>query len=156
MKKTIVTNFFLSTIFLLGMSLTVSAQNPDYKRGEIHEKIKAEKIAYFTDKLDLNEEEAKKFWPVFNQYEKEKMEIFKRYKETPKAYASMSDSDADQFLKNMVDIKEREFQIEKEYVSKFRKVLTPKKVAGLYYYEREFKKEVLERVRHRMQRKTED
>ncbi len=156
MSKTTLKGYILATVLIIVGSMTVFAQNPDYKRGEVHEKIKAEKIAYFTDKLDLNEEEAKKFWPVFNQYEKEKMEIFKRYKETPKAYTSMSDADADQFLKNMVDIKEREFQIEKEYVSKFRKVLAPKKVAGLYYYEREFKKEVLERVRHRMQKKTED
>ena len=38
------------------------------KRGENKEKIKALKIAYLTEKLDLSSNEAEKFWPIYNKH----------------------------------------------------------------------------------------
>ncbi len=35
------------------------------------EKIQSLKIAFITQKLQLTPDEAQKFWPVYNQYDKE-------------------------------------------------------------------------------------
>jgi hypothetical protein len=39
--------------------------------GANREDIESMKIAYLTKKLDLTPDEAKKFWPVFNQFSEE-------------------------------------------------------------------------------------
>jgi len=41
------------------------------------EKVKALKTAFITDRLDLSSDEAEKFWPVYNQYEKELHQLIK-------------------------------------------------------------------------------
>ena len=60
MKKLIIILFFLFPLLAL-------AQNP--RLGE--EKIEATKIAFFTQKLSLSSDEAKIFWPIYNDYQKE-------------------------------------------------------------------------------------
>ena len=44
-------------------------------RKRSHEKIRAYKIAYLTDKLNLTENEAQKFWPFYNKYSKKMMQL---------------------------------------------------------------------------------
>ena len=39
---------------------------------ESREKIKALKVAYITNQLDLTADEAEKFWPIYNDYEQKK------------------------------------------------------------------------------------
>ena len=65
----------LSAMLLLGAFTCLAQGKPDKK--EWKEKIKAEKVAYLTDYMDLTSAEAQKFWPVYNQAESEKMEGFK-------------------------------------------------------------------------------
>ena len=50
---------------------TAMAQD-DKARNDWQEKMKAQKIAYLTDRMDLTSEEATLFWPVYNRAEKEK------------------------------------------------------------------------------------
>ena len=57
MKKTLV-------IIALIFSVTLFAQRPG------KEKIKAFKTAFITEKLDLSQTEAQKFWPIYNEFEK--------------------------------------------------------------------------------------
>ncbi|MDY5317469.1 MAG: hypothetical protein SPH10_03165, partial [Candidatus Cryptobacteroides sp.] len=45
-------------------------------RNKWEESMRAEKIAYFTEALELTSEEAEKFWPVYNKCEKEKQKAF--------------------------------------------------------------------------------
>ena len=47
-------------------SLSIFAQ----KKRESREKIRTLKIAYVTEKLNLTENEAQKFWPIYNTYNK--------------------------------------------------------------------------------------
>jgi Skp family chaperone for outer membrane proteins len=56
----------LLTLFFLTITFFSIAQ-PRLK--EKKEQIKALKIAYITEELQLTSEEASKFWPLFNAYE---------------------------------------------------------------------------------------
>ena len=61
MKKTII--IFVIMIFPVNW---LSAQNPNL------EKLNSYKIGFFTKKLNLTSAEAEKFWPVYNEYQKQK------------------------------------------------------------------------------------
>ena len=37
--------------------------------GKMQERIKAQKVAFITERLDLSSKEAQKFWPIYNAFE---------------------------------------------------------------------------------------
>ena len=45
------------------------------KKGS-REKIKALKVAYLTEQLNLTSSEAEKFWPIYNRFEKERYKLY--------------------------------------------------------------------------------
>ena len=49
--------------------IKLPAQNPNL------EKLNTYKIGFFTKKLNLTSSEAEKFWPVYNEYQKQKNQI---------------------------------------------------------------------------------
>ena len=71
MRKIII---FINIVLLCVVSAT--AQTKDESR----DKIKALKIAYITEQLNLTTEEAQKFWPIYNLYDKEQHTIRNHYK----------------------------------------------------------------------------
>jgi Spy/CpxP family protein refolding chaperone len=142
----------LILLALVTFGISLSAQ-PRERKGEIFEKVKSEKIAYLTDKLDLTEEEAQKFWPIYNQYEKEKMEIAKAMMTSKmRRPKEMTDAEASKFLDSIVDFHEKEAQIEKKYIAKFKGALPVKKVAGLLIAERDFRKVMIDNVKTRFRK----
>ena len=136
----------LILVFLV--SATVCAQ------GQRHEKIKALKIAYITEQLNLSPAEAEKFWPVYNEYDdkiailrnEERVEIFQRFRN---GIESMSDSEANELLDKAMTIKTKELEYNKILIQELRKVLSPKKIIKLKKVEEDFKRRLLERYKER-------
>ncbi len=70
------------------------AQNPQRGQGNRHgrggegwrERVRAEKVAFLTEQIDLTESEAQVFWPIYNQIQKEQREAFEAVR---KAYEAM-------------------------------------------------------------------
>lgn len=137
MKKILIYCLLLITTFGFGQKM----------RNNVIEKVKSQKIAYLTQKLDLSEEEATKFWPVFNQYEKEKEEA--RLAEA-KVKMPVTEAEANQMLETLINLKTAELAIEKKYISKFKTVIPSTKVIKLFHFERQFRKEMVETIRTRM------
>jgi tRNA U34 5-carboxymethylaminomethyl modifying GTPase MnmE/TrmE len=146
MRKTLLV--VLGILFLLN----VQAQNrPD--RSAYREQIKAAKVAFITNKLDLNSETAQVFWPIFNEYEKEKSELARKYYDQKRGYAkdrgdysSMSEADAKKMLEVYVIQKEAEAKIEKDYLPKFQKVLSAQQTWLLITSEAEFRRSLMQRL----------
>jgi len=67
--KLYTTLLFLCFGLFLGM-----AQDRNFGKKN-KEKIKALKIAYFTDNLNLTEKEAQQFWPIYNSYDDKNHEL---------------------------------------------------------------------------------
>ena len=53
-------------IMLMIPAVKLAGQNPNLER------LNAYKIAFFTRRLNLTSREAEKFWPVYNEYQKQK------------------------------------------------------------------------------------
>ena len=116
-----------------------------------HEKLEAMKIAFITEKLSLTTKEAQSFWPVYNEYS-QKIEKLRKTKrsdlgELKRNIENSSDKEIEALLSDVFDAKTKEIELQKEYYSKYTKVLPIKKVALLYQSEHQFKKELLKRIK---------
>jgi hypothetical protein len=141
-------NLIVTTLLLL--PFLVSAQGSGDKNNE----IETYKIAYLTEKLGLSSDEAKIFWPIYNDWEKEqgvlrkerfqKMISFRKITEIE----TLSDSQIQTLIANDFDMKQRELNLEKKYYNKLKSNL-PIKIVGKYYRAQEaFKREILSRYRN--------
>jgi hypothetical protein len=115
------------------------------------EEIESYKIAYLTQKLDLSPSEAKVFWPIYNEWQKELRGLWSErnknvisHRKTDEIEA-LSDNEIHALITNEINYKQRNLNIEKKYYSKLKSSL-PLKVVGKYYRAQEtFKKELLNR-----------
>jgi hypothetical protein len=147
---------FMTPIFLF-------SQNGSFKsKNEKKERIEAMKIAYITEKLDLSSDEAKVFWPVFNNYEKEQHELRQekknmekkskeKWKSEGRSLEKMTERDLDVYMERVVEFRDKENQLKRKYYIEFKKVLEPYKILLLYESKREFKKEILRMIKKNYQ-----
>lgn len=134
----------ITTIALLGLSISTFAQKEE--RIKNREELKAQKVAFITERLALTPTESKAFWPVYDQKDQEKKAIMKSIKgdrkENPKKkMEDMTDDEVKALLNKMIEKKQAELDIQKKYNEKFLAILPAKKVAKLYHVEREFRKQ---------------
>jgi hypothetical protein len=143
MKKII-----LISTMLLTLLISAQAQPPK----EPKDKIDALKIAFITKRLDLTEEEAQKFWPVYNKYEAEKDALREsttgQYKDEKKPVDQMTDAEADKMINDFVAFRSKDVDLMKKYVVEFKKVLPIKKVALLITAEEHFKKMLMKQAQN--------
>lgn len=133
----------MSLMFLPVLAFTQSKKNPQADR------IESQKVAFLTKEMDLTSEESQKFWPVYNQFNKERQEIRKQMKEAlkpGKPIEECSDAELQKIMENTMSNKQKELDLEKQYHTKFLAVLPVKKVAKLYMAEEKFKRMLLERM----------
>lgn len=136
-------------IFILLISFsTVYAQEAR------HEKIKALKTAYITEKLALSPAEAENFWPVYNEYDIKAQNLREQkrnevYKNLRNCWDKMTDSEANTLIDKYLTLEEKEMELQKEKVIALRKVLSPKKIISLRITEEDFKRELLDKYRQK-------
>jgi hypothetical protein len=138
-------------ILLIFSGAAIAQESPQKQKKPNKEKIKAMKISFLTNKLDLTPEEAQQFWPIYNEYEnkKEALRKEKRMDKRPKGEdTKLSDDEIDQRMDNYFKIRQKELDLDKEYHAKFKTVIPIKKVGKLYLAQEEFKRELLRKIRN--------
>ncbi len=130
---------------LFGLFLTTASLA---QPGDRKDKIEAFRIAFFTERLNLTSDEAEKFWPIMNEFRDARQKLNEQYK-SDKDIDSMSDAEVEQFILRSVEQDQRELDLKKEYLARFRKVLPARKVARLQGIERDFKEELLKKIQNR-------
>lgn len=144
-------------ILLVSFIAMTSASMAQSKRmmndGDRKEEIESMKIGFLTRKLSLSPEEAKTFWPVYNQYQDDLNKIREsrrnEIKDAKKDFMEMNDKDVEKIVDNEIAFRQNELDIMKKYHSQFKKVLPIKKVAILYKTEEDFKRELLKKIQER-------
>lgn len=124
---------------------------------ERKEDIEALKVGFLTRRLQLSPEEAKKFWPVYNQFTAEMQGVrearFAKLKELKDDFDNMNEKDAEKIVDGEIVFRQQELDVLKKYHAQFKQILPIKKVAKLYRAEEDFKRELLDRIRDRRDRK---
>ena len=101
----------------------------------LREKIKADKKLVVAANLEMTESEAKGFWPVYEQYQKDLATINQRIVKLIESYAAdyrtktLTDEKAKKLTDEMVAIEQAEAGLKTSFVPKLRKVLPERKVA---------------------------
>jgi len=99
------------------------------------QKIKADKKLVVAANMQLSEEEAKGFWPVYEAYQKDLVGINKRLLGVIKSYAEVynkgpvSDEAAKKLINQAIAVEEAEVKLKRSYVPKLEKVIPGVKVA---------------------------
>jgi len=119
----------------------------------VRERINAQRIAFFTEKIELTSEEAKLFWPVYDDYSNRR-ERLKSEERNQKTFLmnnsdNMSDSEIEKSLNEFISIRNKEHNLFIEYHNKFLEILSPAKVMKLYIAEDQFKQFLLQKLRER-------
>ncbi|PRY08911.1 hypothetical protein CLV24_12079 [Pontibacter ummariensis] len=137
-------------LFLLFCAFTLSgteAMAQEHHHREHREKVEAAKVAFLTDKLGLTAEQAQKFWPLYNEYESKRRALIHSYREGYRRdLSTLSEQEAKARIDNMFVVKERELELEKEYATKYQRIISNKQLIQLYRGEREFTKMLLKRL----------
>jgi len=109
----------------------------------IHEKFKADKKLIVAKYMELTESEAKKFWPVYEEYQKDLQKLNERLRSLLESYAteyqsnSLTDDKAKKLLDEWIALDRDEASHRKTYAAKVLKVLPAKKAARYLQIENE-------------------
>jgi len=111
----------------------------------VHEKLKADKKLLVSKYMDLTEAEAKTFWPVFEEYQKDLQKIHERLGSLLQSYAadyrgnSLTDEKAKKLLDEWIALEQDDAKQRKSYVPKLLKALPAKKAARDLQIENEYR-----------------
>ena len=114
------------------------------------EKIKVEKVTFLSNKLDLNVQEAQKFWAIYNEFEKkrdtliyEKRNLMKKFDYEEK---NLTELELEKIADRFVEVKLEEAKILKNFHKKMKNVLNIKKCLKFHKAEKEFHSHLLKRI----------
>jgi Spy/CpxP family protein refolding chaperone len=126
----------------LTAGVVVSAPAAAQVRSEIEltrQQIQTERQALVAAGMELTDEEAAKFWPVYREYRAELAPIGDRQVELIMGYAdkygSVDDDYAQEMLNEFLNIKQAQLEVLRKYVPKFLAVMPAVKVARFYQIE---------------------
>ena len=101
----------------------------------LKQKLKADKKLLVAGNMDLSDADAKKFWPIYDAYQKDLEQVNQKLGQTIKDYAeafnkgSIPDPTAKKLLNDALSVEEQETKLKRTYAEKLEKVLPFNKVA---------------------------
>jgi hypothetical protein len=111
----------------------------------IHEKIKADKKFIVAQYMELTESEAMRFWPVYDDYQKDLQKMNERMLNLLQSYAadyrnkSLTDEKAQKLLDEWIALEQDDVKRRQSYVPKVLKALPAKKAARYLQIENEYR-----------------
>lgn len=150
-NNTLQMNKLITIIVLLSFSISSFAQ----RGGKMQERIKAQKIAFITNQLNLSANEAQKFWPIYNTFENKMEDIRKNdLKDVRLAMrkGDLTDSEAQTILDKFMAAEDKLHNAKRQLVTDLNKAIPPQKIIALKKAEEDFRKKLLEIMQQRKKR----
>jgi len=153
---------FLCIAIISLMTFSVQGQ----PQGRAFERVHAAKVAYITDRIQLTTKQSERFWPVYNDFEKDRIAIRKKYYNADKGtnqdrahgrddrndhgnYQDGNEGDARQSIEDNLDFQQEELDLKKRYSNEFMKIISAQQLSLLYKAEREFRQLLMQRLKER-------
>jgi hypothetical protein len=130
---------------VLAQNKTAQGDKPASNLEIIHEKLKADKKLIVAKYMELTESEAKKFWPVYDDYQKDLQRSNERLLNLLESYAadyknkSLSDEKATKLLDDWIALERDEGKRRGAFAPKVLEALPPKKAARYLQIENEYR-----------------
>ena len=136
------TNFAKAAIRIGAMLVMLGCVTPGMAQDKpadnmqiLRDKIKADKKLVVATNMELTESEAKTFWPIYDEYQKDLQKINRRIVNVLDSYAAdaraktLTDDKAKKLIDEALAIEQAEANLKSTYAPKLSKVLPVKKVA---------------------------
>lgn len=115
------------------------------------DRFRSEKVSFLTDKLQLTRDEAQKFWPLYNEFEKKRWEAQRLRREleykVQSSSTQLSSRDVAQLTRDFSGSMQKEAELYVKYNEEFLEIIPPEKVLLLYKSENEFRIHLLRKYR---------
>jgi len=131
--------------FSLGQNKPAEGGKPASNLEIIHEKLKADKKLIVAKYMELTESEAKKFWPVYDEYQNDLKTTNERLLRLLESYAadykskSLNDEKAKKLLDEWIAIEQDDGKRRSTFAPKVLQALPPKKAARYLQIENEYR-----------------
>lgn len=134
------------SILLLILCINITFAQTDAKK----DKIDALRAAFISKKVNFTTQETQSFWPLYNEMN-DKLDAarktFRLQYNSKTNYDFATDKEAEAYLAAELNLKQKEFEIYRDYYEKFKKILPVKKVADVRRAEDDFKKEIIKTIK---------
>src|SRR5690606_33372633 len=143
-------------LIALALLLPVSIAIAQESRAERFERIEAEKIAVITKELNLTPSEAQKFFPAYNQYNREISKL-KQDRRSTKRFSNKAQLENKKPIGNSFSPTERdvlafdakELELKKTYRKRFAAVVGQARASRFFEVEEEFRNYLLRELQQR-------
>jgi len=138
----------LATMVLLAIGANAQELGDEITNPRVRERIQAARVAYITERLNLNTKESQQFWAINNEYEAARRSIKQQYRSGGNLEA-MSDAEAEKRLRQQLKMEEELLELKQSYIERFLRVVPARKVVLFQKADKEFRLELLRKVRDR-------
>lgn len=145
MKPTNLVSVALLALFMGYPAGSWAQDKPASNLEIIHEKLKADKKLIVAKYMELTESEAQKFWPVYDEYQKDLQRSNQRLQSLLESYAadykgkSLTDEKAKKLLDEWIALEQEEGKRRKTFAPKVIQALPVRKAARYLQIENEFR-----------------
>jgi hypothetical protein len=131
----------IAALLLMLLATGMSAQNKP------KEKVEAMRVAFITCRLDLTPDEAKLFWPIYENYRHDLSKLRRSF------YPSDDGSDPHLDADRQLEFEQKKLDLKKTYKPQFEQVLGKEKLNKLIGAEEDFKRMLIQTIRNRRQQR---
>lgn len=114
------------------------------------ERMEAAKVAFITRSMQLNPQEARVFWPLYDAYEakiKEQRQSRVERREGLRNLEEMNDAELNKLIDGRLEQAESILKARREFIGQLRRELSPRKAAMFIRAEDDFQREMVDRLR---------
>lgn len=140
-----------TTLLLISLLFSFSLVAQEGRMSEERRnQFEAQKVAFFTQKLELTPTEAAVFWPLYNEMDKKirKLEFaMRRTCSEMRKTKNISDEETKKCVLQSLEKEQEILNIKKSYYIKLLAGISPNKVSKLDWVDHHFRRQLLEQLR---------
>ena len=115
------------------------------------EKIDAYKKIYLTEKLNLDQKNESKFWEVYNIYQENLKDNYRKrrlkYRTINLDSSNFSDEEYEQYINDFLDYEKKKIDLRAKLIVDLKEFMSLKKTSYLFRLEDDFRREMMDKLR---------
>ena len=115
------------------------------------EKIDAYKKIYLTEKLNLNQKNESKFWEVYDIYQENLKDNYRKrrlkYRTINLDSSNFTDEEYEQYINDFLDYEKKKIDLRAKLIVDLKEFMSLKKTSYLFRLEDDFRREMMDKLR---------
>ena len=144
-------NIKMKKILFMLLFLVSGFYSSAQDKNEHRERIKALKTAYITEGLNLTAKEAQQFWPVYNEYEEKRRQLYRRERAEVENLECITEAKAKAKLEEYVELERQDYLLKKKYYNDLKEIFSAHRIMQLKKVEDDFNQKMMREYRERQE-----